>query len=65
MRHFPVMESVFFLCQNLIMDVLKLCDRLFEDEDLGDIPLEYIFRVAYAVLVIIAEGECFYKVDFE
>ena len=47
------------------MDVLKLCDRLFEDEDLQDIPLEYIFRVAYAVLVVIAEGECFYKVDFE
>ena len=65
MRHFPVMESVFFLCQNLSMDVLKICDRLFEDEDLGDIPLEYIFRVAYVVLVIIAEGECFYKVDFE
>ena len=42
-----------------------LCDRLFEDEDLKDIPLEFIFRVAYAVLAIIAEGECFYRVDFE
>ena len=59
------MESVFFLCQNLIMDLLELCDRLFEDEDLRDIPLEYIFRVAYTVLVIIAEGKCFYKVDFD
>lgn len=47
------------------MDVLKLCDRLFEDEDLADIPLEYIFRVVYAVLVIIAEGNVFYKVDFD
>ena len=47
------------------MDILKLCDRLFEDEDLQDIPLEYIFRVAYAVLVLIAEGECFYRIDFE
>ena len=47
------------------MDILKLCDRLFEDEDLQDVPLEYVFRVAYAVLVIIAEGECFYRVDFE
>ena len=59
------MESVFFLCQNLSMDILKLCDRLFDDKDLGDIPMEYIFRVAYAVLVLIAEGDCFYKVDFE
>lgn len=47
------------------MDVLKLCDRLFEDEDLQDIPLEYIFRVVYAVLVVIAEGDVFYKVDFD
>ena len=47
------------------MDILELCDRLFEDEELRDIPLEMIFRVAYAVLTIIAEGECFYRVDFE
>lgn len=59
------MENAFFLCVNLSMDVLELCKRLFEDKDLHDIPLEYVFRVAYAVLVIIAEGECFYKVDFD
>ena len=59
------MEDAFFCCHNLIMDVVKLCDKLFDDEELQDIPIEYIFRVAYAVLVIIAEGECFYKIDFE
>ena len=63
--HFPVMENAFFCCHNLYMDILKLIDRLFDDEDLHDIPLEHIFRVAYAVLVLIAEGDCFYKVDFE
>ena len=47
------------------MDIVKLCDRLFEDEYLHDIPLEYIFRVAYAVLVLIAEGDVLYKIDFE
>ena len=47
------------------MDILKLCDKLFEDKDLADIPIDYVFRVAYAVLVIIAEGECFYRVDFD
>lgn len=47
------------------MDVLKLCDKLFDDEDLQDIPMEFIFRVAYSVLVILAEGECFYRVDFD
>ena len=45
------------------MDIIEICDRLFEDEDLNDIPLEYIFRVVYSVLVIIAENECFYKID--
>ena len=59
------MESAFFYCHNLSMDVLKLCDKLFEDEDLKDIPLEMIFRVAYAVVSIIAEGDCFYKDDFD
>ena len=47
------------------MDIVKLCDKLFENEDLRDIPLDMIFRVAYAVLVLIAEGDCIYKVDFD
>lgn len=47
------------------MDILKLCDALFEDEELKDIPLESIFRVAYAVLTIISKGDCFYKDDFD
>lgn len=63
--HFLCMVGSFFYAQNKGMDVIKLCDRLFDDEDLQDIPMEYIFRVAYAVLVIIAEGECFYKIDFD
>ena len=45
------------------MDTIKLCDKLFDDEDLRDIPFDYIFRVAYAVLQIIASGECFYNLD--
>jgi len=59
------MESAFFCCDNVCMDVLELCDRLFDDEELRDIPIEYIFRVAYTVLTLIAEGECFYRVDFD
>ena len=47
------------------MDIVKLCDKLFEDEDLQDIPMEFIFRVAYAVLVIMAAGEVFYRVDYD
>jgi len=62
--HFMCIESVFFYCHNLLMDVLKLCDKLFDSEDLADIPIDHIFRVAYTVLVLIAEGDCFYKIDF-
>ena len=47
------------------MDIVKLCEKLFECEDLQDIPIDFIFRVAYAVLVLIAEGVCFYRVDFD
>ena len=57
------MENVFFYCHNLIMDVVKLFDKLFEDEELRGIPLEYVFRVAYEVIILIASGECFYMVD--
>ena len=53
------------MCQTLIMDVLKLFDKLFEDEALHDIPFEIVFRVAFEVVAIIAEGECFYKDDFD
>lgn len=45
------------------MDMEKLCDKLFEDDDLKDIPIDFIFRVAYAILNIISSGECFYKFD--
>ena len=45
------------------MDVVKLFDKLFEDEELRGIPLEYVFRVAYEVIILIASGECFLMVD--
>jgi len=46
------------------MDIDKLMDKIFEDEDLQDIPIDYIFRVTYAIMTIIGAGECFYKDDF-
>ena len=59
------MVGVFFLCQNLSMDILKLCDILFEDKDLQDIPIDYILRIVKAVITVMATGECFYKTDFD
>jgi len=42
------------------MDVVKLFDLLLDDEELGDIPQEIIFRVAYELITIMSTGECFY-----
>lgn len=47
------------------MDILKLFDKLSEDEDLRDIPSDYIFRVVYAVFSLMANGKFFYKDDFD
>ena len=55
------MVGVFFLCQNLSMDVVKLFDLLLECEELRDVPQETIFRVAYELITIMSTGECFYK----
>ena len=47
------------------MDVEKLCDRLFEDENLNDIPLTYIFRIVFSLFALIESGEFFYKDTFD
>ena len=44
------------------MDTVKLFDMLFDSEELRDIPKEFIFRVAYEFLEIMASGECFKEV---
>ena len=43
------------------MDMKKLCEILTQREDLKDIPIIYVFRVACAVFDVINDGECFYK----
>ena len=55
------MENVFFLCQNLSMDIKKLYEKVIQSEEVHDIPLIHILTVLNAVLEIIGEGECFYE----
>ena len=43
------------------MNTEKMFDLLFENEELKDVPKEYIFRVAYEFLVILESGKCFYE----
>ena len=61
LRRFPVMESVFFLCQNLSMDIKKLYEKVIQSEEVHGIPLVHILSVLTAVLEAIGSGECFYK----
>lgn len=41
----------------------KLYKLLANDEDLADIPIMFVFRVAVAVFRIINSGECNYKLE--
>ena len=38
----------------------KLCKKLFESDEIKDIPLEYVIKVVSVVFEIINSGECFY-----
>ena len=43
------------------MDMRKLCEIITHREDLQDVPIIYIFRVAYAVFDVINSGACFWE----
>lgn len=43
------------------MDMKKLCKLLFENENIKNIPLEYVIKVVAAIFEIINSGECFYE----
>ena len=47
------------------MDMKKFCNKLIQNESLKDIPITYIFRVAYAVFEIINSGDCYYLYEAE
>lgn len=43
------------------MDMDKFIEKLFGREDLKDIPVIYLCRVAISIFEIINEGDCFYE----
>jgi hypothetical protein len=48
-----------------IMDVLKLCKKVLENEDVKEIPLLYVLIVVGCVIDAIGSGECFYNTEFD
>ena len=47
------------------MDIVKLCEKVLEDEDVKDIPVIYVYAVVYSVINAIGTGECFMETEFE
>ena len=45
------------------MDMDKFYKLITNDEELADIPITYIFKVAIEVFKIISSGECNYKLE--
>ena len=39
----------------------KLCKLILENENIKNIPLEYVFKVIAVVFEVIKSGECFYE----
>lgn len=47
------------------MDIVKLCEKVLEDEEIRNIPLVYVYAVVYSVINAISSGECFIDTEFE
>lgn len=47
------------------MDIMKLCHKVLESEDVKGIPLIFVYMVMNSVIEAINSGECFYDMEFE
>ena len=47
------------------MDVITLCDKVLESDEVKDIPVLYVYIIVAEVMDIIRKGECFIKTDFD
>lgn len=63
--YFLYMASAFFYCHNINMDIMKLCEKVLQNEEVKDIPVVYVFAVILCVFEAIESGECFYNTEFE
>ena len=43
------------------MDILKLCEKVLNSEEMKDVPVIYIYLVMVCVIEAINSGECFYS----
>lgn len=63
--HLLCMESAFFYCHNLSMDIDKLFKKVIASDDIRNVPILFIIMVFNCVLDEISTGECFYETEYE
>ena len=47
------------------MDIIKLCKKVLENEDVQHIPIVHIYTVIVCVIEAIGSGECFYDTEYD
>ena len=47
------------------MDIIKLCEKVLENDEAKDIPILYVYTIVACVMDAIGTGECFYKTEHE
>ena len=45
------------------MDILKLCEKVLESEEVQHIPVIYVYLIINSVIEAINTGECFYPTE--
>lgn len=45
------------------MDIMKLCKKLFEKDEIQEIPVSYVYTILNAIIELISSGECFYNIE--
>lgn len=47
------------------MDILKLCKKVLESEEVQGIPVIFIYLILNSVIEAINSGECFYVTEYD
>lgn len=47
------------------MDIVKLCEKVLENEDVQGIPLIFVFAIMNSVIEAISSGECFLSTEYD
>jgi hypothetical protein len=47
------------------MDILKLCEKVLENEEIKGIPVIYVYLIINSVIEAINTGECFYPTEYD